>query len=148
MLPRDVVHSFLDAVASRDIDAAAACFAEEAPYQNVPHPAHFGPAGVRDMLTNILAASSAVRWQVITEAYADNRGHLERIDRFVIDGIEYAVSCHAVIEVDEENGLIRSFRDYSDLTPWRAQVRPVLERWLARQTGDNPTHDRDSNTIG
>lgn len=148
MSPRDVVRSFLAAVASRDIEAAAACFADDAPYQNVPHPALFGPAGVRGMLTNILAASSAVRWDVITEAYADNRGHLERIDRFVIDGIEYAVSCHAVIEVDEASGLIRSFRDYADLTPWRAQVMPVLERWLAHHTGDNPPHDRDSNTIG
>lgn len=148
MSTRDVIHSFVDAVENRDIDAAAACFTDDAPYQNVPHPSVFGPAGVRTMLTNILSASSQVRWDVVTETYAESRGHLERIDRFVIDGVEYAVSCHAVIEVDEAAGLIRSFRDYADLTPWRTEVVPVLERWLAEQRGDDPTHDRGSNTIG
>jgi len=148
MPTRDIIHSFFDAIENRDIETAAACFADDAPYRNVPHPAVFGPSGVRAMLTNILAASSEVRWDVITEAYADNRGHLERLDRFVIDGIELAVSCHAVIEVDEATGLITSFRDYADLTPWRAEVVPVLQRWLARQTGHDATHDGDVKTIG
>lgn len=148
MLTRYVIHSFLDAVERRDVEAAAACFADDAPYRNMPHPAVLGPTGVRAMLSNILAASSNVRWDVITEAYADNRGHLERIDRFVIDGIDCAVACHAVIEVDETRGLITSFRDYVDLAPWRAEVVPILERWLARQDGNDPTHDHGSNTIG
>ncbi|CAB4872036.1 unannotated protein [freshwater metagenome] len=148
MSTRDVIRSFLNAVERRDADAAAACFADDAPYRNMPHPAVYGPAGVRAMLSNILAASSEVRWDVVAEAYADHRGHLERIDRFVIDGTECAVACHAVIEVDEARGLITSFRDYVDLTPWRAEVVPVLERWMARQAGNDPAHDRGSNTIG
>lgn len=148
MSTRDVIHQFLGAVERRDVDAAAACFADDAPYSNVPHPPVFGPAGVRAMLSNILAASSDVRWDVTTEAYVGDRGHLERLDRFVIDGTEHAVACHAVVEVDQERGLITSLRDYADLTPWRAEVVPVLERWMARQAGSGMVHDRGSNTIG
>jgi limonene-1,2-epoxide hydrolase len=148
MSTRDIIHSFFDAIENRDIGAAAACFADDAPYQNVPHPAVFGPSGVRAMLTNIVVASSEVRWEVINEAYAENRGHLERIDRFVIGGIECAVSCHAVVEVDEATGLITAFRDYVDLTPWRAEVVPALERWLTRQQSADDTHGCDLNTIG
>lgn len=148
MSTRDVIRTFLDAVESRDADAAAACFAEGARYQNMPHPPQFGPSGVRAMLTKILAASTEVRWDVINEAYADSRGHLERIDRFVIDDVEYAVQCHAVVEVDEAAGLITAFRDYVDLAPWRAELAPALEHWLARQAEGNIAHDSGSNTIG
>ena len=132
MLPREVIHSFISAVEKRDVEAAAICFDEDAPYRNMPHPPVYGPAGVRIMLSDILAISTEVRWDVITEAYTHNRGHLERIDRFVIGGIEYSVACHAVIEVDETRGLITSFRDYVDLTPWRHDIALAIEKITAQ----------------
>jgi limonene-1,2-epoxide hydrolase len=146
---RDVVRSFLDAVESRDVDRAAEYFSENARYENVPHPPVHGPDGVRAMLRTILAASSLVRWDVVSEAYAGNRGHVERIDRFVIDGVEYAVRCHAVIEVDTGTGLIDWFRDYVDLGPWREAIKPALERWRSRNEVDTTDHDDvGANTIG
>ena len=148
MSTRDVVHAFFAAVERRDVEAAAAWFADDAPYSNVPHPPTFGPAGVKAMLNNILAASTEVRWDVVSEAYDGGRGHVERIDRFVIGGTEYSVSCHGVFDVDQERRLITSFRDYADLTPWRATVVPALERWLAGELQHGRLHDRGSNTIG
>lgn len=148
MSTRDVVHAFLAAVERRDVEAAAACFADDAPYRNMPHPPVVGPAGVRAMLTNILAASTEVRWDVVSEAYDGACGHVERVDRFVIDDTEYAVACHGVFEVDAARGVITSFRDYVDLTPWRAEVTPALERWLAHGVDEGRTHDRGSKTIG
>ena len=117
---------FLDAVEGRNVALAAACFAPDAPYQNVPHPPVHGPAGVAGLLGPIVDRSQAVRWDIVSEAYVPGRAHLERVDRFWIDGSEYAVACHAVIEVDEVAGLITAFRDYVDLAPWRAQLDGVL----------------------
>ena len=117
---------FLDAVEARDVARAAACFALDASYQNVPHPPVYGPSGVARLLGPIVERSQRVRWDVVTEAYVHGRAHLERIDRFWIEGTEYAVCCHAAIEVDEDAGLITAFRDYVDLAPWRAQLAGIL----------------------
>jgi limonene-1,2-epoxide hydrolase len=120
------VRRFLDAVEARDVALAASCFALDAPYQNVPHPPVHGPAGVAGLLGPIVERSQRVQWDIVSEAYAPGRGHLERIDRFWIDGTEYAVCCHAVIEVDEDAALITAFRDYVDLAPWRARLAGVF----------------------
>ena len=123
---RAIVHAFIDAVEARDLDRVAACFSATATYQNVPYPPTHGPAGVRALLTPIITRSERVQWEVISEAYAPNRGHVERVDRFWIEGVEYAVPCHAVVEVDETSGLISEFRDYVDLGRWRATLGDVL----------------------
>jgi limonene-1,2-epoxide hydrolase len=120
------VRRFFDGVEARDVARAAACFAPDAPYQNVPHPPVYGPAGVAGLLAPIVERSQRVRWDIISEAYVPGRAHVERVDRFWIDGTEYAVACHAVITVDEDAGLITAFRDYVDLAPWRAQLTGVL----------------------
>lgn len=125
---RATVAAFLDAVHARDADAAAACFADAARYANVPHEPVIGPDGVRGLLAPILARSSRVRWDIVTAAYDQNRAFLERVDRFWIDGREYAIECNAVVEVDPTSGLITAFRDYVDLGVWRARLNGVLDR--------------------
>lgn len=125
---RAAVTTFLAAVESRDADAAAACFAEGALYANVPHAPVVGPDGVRGLLTPILARSSEVRWDIVSAAFDGHRAFLERVDRFRIDGREYAVECNGVLEVDPGTGLITAFRDYVDLGVWRARLDGVLDR--------------------
>lgn len=146
MTTRITIRRFLDAVEARDVAAAAACFALDAEYQNVPWPPVHGPQGVTAMLTDIVDASTEIQWEIVTEAYGVGRGHLERIDRFVIDGVEFAIRCHGVFEVDETRGLITAFRDYVDLGPWRAEIAPAIDRWRARR--DSHDDQRGSNTMG
>lgn len=121
-----VVSRFLAAVEARDPDAAGACFTADGTWANVPHPPVVGPDGVRGMLAPILERSQWVRWDVVTEAHAPGRSWLERVDRFGIDGEEYAVACHGVVEVDPERDLITEVRDYVDLGEWRARLGAVL----------------------
>ncbi len=122
---RRAAERFLAAVEARDARAAGACFADDATYANVPHPPVVGPAGVEGMLAPILERSERVHWEIVTASYTATRAWLERIDRFVIDGHEYAVACNGVLEVDGR-GAISDFRDYVDLGPWRELIGPVL----------------------
>jgi limonene-1,2-epoxide hydrolase len=62
----------------------------------------------------------------VSIAAADGRVHLERLDRFWIDGTEYVAPCHGVFEVDMERGVITAVRDYVDLASWRARLGGVL----------------------
>ena len=120
-----VVRGFLDAIERRDVDGVLACFAEDAVWQNVPHPPATGHDGLRAMLRPILERSDEVRWDVVTEAYDDRRAWLERVDRFWIDGVEHAVRCNGVVEIDPGSGLITEVRDYVDLGEWRARLPPL-----------------------
>lgn len=120
------VERLLAAVHDRDADAAGACFAPGARYRNVPHEPVVGPQGVADLLRPVLARSESVHWEVVTAAYAPGRAWLERVDRFRVDGVEHAVACNAVVEVDPGTGLITEFRDYLDLGEWRTRTTGVF----------------------
>lgn len=113
---------FLAAVEARDAEAVGACFSPGARYANVPHPPAVGPEAITAMLAPILARSSSVRWEIVASSYQEGRAFLERVDRFVIDGTEYAVECNGVYEVDGVAGVITEVRDYVDLGPWRARL--------------------------
>ncbi len=120
-----IVRGFLDAVEGRDVEAVVACFTERGSWQNVPHPPAEGHEGLRAAFGPILARSDEVRWDVVTEAYEGRRAWLERVDRFWIDGVEHAVRCNGVFEVDPGAGLIAEVRDYVDLGEWRARMPPL-----------------------
>ena len=128
MNARTAVSRFLAAVEDRDPEAAAACFAPHATYVNVPHEPVVGADGVRGLLAPILGRSESVRWEIVSSAYTEERAWLERVDRFLIDGREYAVACNGVVEVDVVTGLITAFRDYVDLGEWRARLGDALAR--------------------
>jgi limonene-1,2-epoxide hydrolase len=117
---------FLAAVSAKDAAGAGACFAPAGTYANMPHPPVVGPAGVTGLLAPILARSERVRWDIVSASYAPHRAWLERVDRFWIDGREYAIECNGVAEIDPESGLIAAFRDYVDLGVWRARLGDAL----------------------
>lgn len=123
-------HRFLDAVATRDLDVVAGCFTPGARYANVPHRPAVGRQAIRAMLEPLLLRSSEVRWEVLTEAVTGDRVVAERLDGFVVDGVEYAAPCCGVFVVDPATGLIDEVRDYVDLGPWRADIAEVLTRPL------------------
>ena len=120
--PADLVRRFLDAVEARDAHAAGAVCHTDATWLNVPHPAAIGRDSIVAMLAPILDRSSEVRWDIVSESYGDTTAWLERVDRFVIDGTEYAVRCNGVFEIDTTAGFIREVRDYVDLGEWRARL--------------------------
>ena len=122
--PEVIVRRWLDAIEARDIDAVLDSFSTEGRWQNVPGPPAVGHDAIRSMLGPILQRSERVMWDLVTESYSDDRAWLERVDRFIINGTEYAVRCNGVLEFDTETGLITELRDYVDLAEWRARLPP------------------------
>jgi len=112
----------LGAVGRRDVPALVACFTEGGSWQNVPHEPWRGRLEIAERLGPILLRSERVQWDVVSASFTEHRAWVERVDRFWIDGVEYAVRCNGVLEVDPESGLISEFRDYVDLGEWRARL--------------------------
>ena len=95
-----VVREFLAAVEQRDLVRVGACFAHDATYANVPHEPVLGPDGVQGLLAPILQRSERVKWEVVSASFSETTAWVERVDRFWIDGGEYAVACNGVFVVD------------------------------------------------
>ena len=112
----------LECIERRDASGAAACFAEDGSWQTVPPPPAVGRTAIEQMLGPILRRAEVVRWDVVTASFTADRAWLERVDRFWIGGVEYAVRCNAVVEGDPASGLITQWRDYVDLGEWRARI--------------------------
>ena len=109
-------------IEARDAAGAAACFAEGGTWQNVPHAPAQGRGAIEQMLGPILRRSTAVKWEVVTASFAEDRAWIERVDRFWIDGVEYAVRCNGVLEIAVDDELISGLRDYVDLGEWRLRL--------------------------
>lgn len=125
---RSLVRVVLDAIESRDLDRVESRLAADASWQNVPHPAAVGRAGVIAMFERILPLCERVDWEIVSEAYGPGVAWLERIDHFWIDGERHSVACNGVFRVDTSAGVLRSVRDYVDLGEWRGRIVPVYDR--------------------
>jgi len=130
------VRRLLQAIESRDLRAVRGALAVDVTWQNMPRDPAIGRDAVIAMLAPILTWSDEVRWEVISSNYTDSTGWVERIDRFWIDSVEYAVRCNGVFEVDPENGDVVSVRDYVDLGEWRQRIGPIYERLAHRAAID------------
>ena len=128
------IETLLRAIESRDLRAVRRALHPNACWQNVPHPAAEGREAVISLLGGILCWSQQVQWDILHIAIDGVSGSLERVDRFWLQGNEYAVACHGVFEVDAETGTVISVRDYVDLGEWRQRVNPVLEAMASRSS--------------
>jgi len=129
---RIAIESLLEAIESRDLRRVRRALHPSARWQNVPHPAAEGRDAVMALLGGILCWSERVRWDVHHVSIEGTNGSVERLDRFWLQGEEYAVACHGVFSVDADTGLVISVRDYVDLGEWRGRVNPVLAALAAR----------------
>ncbi len=121
-IPNKIFESFLNALASCDIDSIMQSFTEGSQWQNIPHPPAVGIYGIKTMFETIVARSSKIQWDVISSSFEGDRGWIERVDRFWIDGSEYAVRCNGVFDFDLATSSISSVRDYVDLGEWRSRL--------------------------
>lgn len=125
-LARAATARLLAAVQGRDVAAVGRCFTAEARYANVPHPPAVGRAAIEALFAPVLSRSERVRWDIVSAADDGERAWLERVDRFWIDGREYAIECHGAFRADPATGLLAEVRDYVDLGAWRARLGDVL----------------------
>jgi limonene-1,2-epoxide hydrolase len=126
----DAIAELLAAIESRDLRAIEAALTPDATWQNVPSSHAAGRDAVLAMLAPIVTWSDEVRWDVVSSNYDETTGWLERVDRFVIDGVEHAVRCNGVFEV--RDGRVAVVRDYVDVAEWRTRIGPVMERLRER----------------
>lgn len=126
------VDRLIAAVGSRDVRRIADALAPDVTWQNVPHAPAVGRDAVVALLAGVVCWSDAVRWDVVSTATDGDTAWYERVDRFWIEGAEYAVRCNGVFRVDAASDRVCEVRDYVDLGEWRQRVGPTLAAMAAR----------------
>ena len=117
-----IFKTFLNSLASCNIDLIMQSFTELSQWQNVPHTPAVGLSEIKTTFETIVTRSSRIQWDVLSSSFEGDRGWIERVDRFWIDGREYAVRCNGVFDFDLATSSISSVRDYVDLGEWRSRL--------------------------
>ncbi len=145
-LTRLAIEELLAAVESRDLRKVECALHPDAVWQNVPHAPVAGRESVIQMLASIICWSDKVQWDVLSASVKGDTGWYERLDRFWIDGAEYAVPCNGVFRVDPTTRTVCALRDYVDLGEWRSSVAAVMTRLKNRLPAEVVTHHLEAVT--
>lgn len=125
------IEQLFRAIESRDLRSLVRVLAPEVTWRNVPEPPSVGLSGVLRLLGSVTLPSEEVRWEIERLSVSGQRAHVERVDRFLLEGEWLEVWCHGVFEFDS-HGRTVSVSDYVDLAEWRSRIGAVLERLAQR----------------
>jgi limonene-1,2-epoxide hydrolase len=117
-----VVRGFLAAWNSNDLVRVLACLHEEVVYHNVPLEAIHGRAAVAAYLRG-KGSFDWVDWKLLALAASGEVVLTERVDDFSIGGRRVSLPVMGSFQVVD--GLIKVWRDYFDLSMYRAQLHPA-----------------------
>ena len=133
--PADGVARLFRAIESRDLRLLRDVSNEAVSWRNVPEPPAVGQRAVCRLIGMVTLPAEQVSWEVTRLAVCDGVAHVERLDRFLIDGAWCEVWCHGVASFDD-SGRLLALDDYVDLAEWRSRIGPVLGRVASRSPAD------------
>ena len=116
--PEGIVRAFADAWGRLDIDAIVAMLSPDVVYHNMPLEPLRGRARVEAYLRSV-GPFDACSWHLLALATSGTSVLTERVDELVVRGKRIALPVMGIFEI--ENNLIRAWRDYFDLSSYRAQ---------------------------
>jgi len=111
--------NFIDAWNRMDWDAVVSALAEDVVYHNIPMEKIEGRAAAAAFITGMQPES--VHWEILSIAENNDKVLTERIDNFVLPGGKnLCIPVMGTFEID--NGEIKAWRDYFDLTTFTSQM--------------------------
>lgn len=124
LTPEQVVRTFCANVSTRDLSTIEPLLADDVVFMNVGLEIyrgkqavldHFGPNGVWDMFPDTF------EFRIRNLGASENRVYTERVDVVGANGYDAPLPLLGIFEVD--NGKIKQWRDYSDMTMVRRLLR-------------------------
>ena len=114
--PIEVVRDFCAAWSRLNVEELIGYFSEDAVYHNMPGPASRGVTAVRRTIEGFLRGWDKTRWEIVSIAASGSTVLVERVDR--TNAGEKHVDLPVVGVFEIEDGKIRAWRDYFDLTTY------------------------------
>ena len=118
----ELVEKLIEAFNQNDLERIMACFTPDCVYHNMPMAPVKGIDAIRNVLKGFLGMATEVKWTTRQIAQSGNVVLTERTDGFLIGGRWIELPVMGAFEV--EDGKIRAWRDYFDLSTWTKQLQP------------------------
>ena len=116
----DLVIDFCRAWSNRNVDELVGYFSEDAVYHNMPMPPIVGKLAIQAILSQIIAPTSAIDWEILNVAEKGDVVFTERVDRFEMGSRKVELPVAGVFEIVD--GKISAWRDYFDMPTWTRQT--------------------------
>ena len=111
-----IIREFIDAWSRLDADELCSYFSEDGVYHNMPSGPVAGRENVKKMIAAFIGPWTETRWEVLHLVSAGDVVIAERIDHTKAGDKVVELPCTGVFEM--ENGKIKVWRDYFDLTTY------------------------------
>ena len=127
MSPSEIVHAFITAIESKDIDAAVALASENISYENMPTSPVVGHEGLAATLRAFLEPAGTVEWQIVAQWEVGRVVINERLDRFQVGTGWLELPIAGVFTIDHDDK-IAVWRDYFDMGTYTRQLAELTGR--------------------
>jgi limonene-1,2-epoxide hydrolase len=127
--PSDVVRSFIAAWNANDLERVVAHLHPDVLYHNIPVEPIRGREAVRAYLFS-KGGFEWINWKLHAIAESGQQVLTERSDDFGIGGRDISLPVMGTFDI--EDGLIRAWRDYFDMTMYRRQLEAPPRRGAAQ----------------
>jgi limonene-1,2-epoxide hydrolase len=111
-----IIREFIEAWSRLDPDELSSYFTEDGVYHNMPSGPVAGRENVRKMIAGFIGSWTETQWDVLNLVSAGDVVIAERLDRTKAGDKAVDLPCTGVFEM--ENGKIKVWRDYFDLTTY------------------------------
>lgn len=111
-----IIREFIEAWSRLDPEELSSYFSEDGVYHNMPTGPVEGRENVQQMIAGFISAWTETQWEVLNLVCAGDVVVAERLDRTKAGNKSVDLPCTGVFEM--ENGKIKVWRDYFDLTTY------------------------------
>ena len=117
----DIICNFISAWSRLDAKELSAFFTDDGCYHNMPMQPAKGRENVEQLISGFLANWTETQWEIINIASSGDTVIVERIDKTKTTAGNVDLPCVGVFEL--ENGKIREWRDYFDMTTYTGAMQ-------------------------
>lgn len=120
-----IIREFVEAWSNLDAEALANYFADDGVYHNIPSTAVRGRENIQQFIAGFIRAWESTDWEIVSLLAEGDVVMVERLDKTVVGGSPVDLACFGYFEL--ENGKIKIWRDYFDLTTYTSALTKALE---------------------
>ena len=120
-----IIREFVDSWSGLDAEELANYFAEDGIYHNMPSGAVQGRNNIQQFISGFIRPWESTDWEIVSLVADGDLVMVERLDKTVVAGSPVNLPCLEYFEL--ENGKIKIWRDYFDLSTYTTALTQALQ---------------------
>ena len=119
------IREFVESWSKLDAEELASYFTEDGTYHNIPSTAVHGRDNIQQFITGFIRTWESTDWEIVSLLAQGDIVMVERLDKTIVAGSPVNLPCFGYFEL--ENGKIKIWRDYFDLSTYTSALTKALD---------------------